>query len=147
MSVGPYTKYGKTTLRVLGMSYAKQKFGAARRRIDFLLTFGEWLQIWVDSGHLLERGCRKGQYVMARFGDKGPYAVGNVKIVTCNVNNKEAAVGNKRALGVSRSKKTRVLISQKLCGRSFSLEHCSKLSEKAHLRKMKRDGLGRYTGL
>lgn len=62
-------------------AYLAHKQNAAVRSIDFLLTYEEWLQIWEQSGHLHERGCRKGQYCMARFGDKGPYAVGNVKII------------------------------------------------------------------
>jgi hypothetical protein len=61
--------------------YHWHKYSARNRNIPFLLTFDEWLKEWEDSGHLHERGCRKGQYCMARFGDQGPYAIGNVKII------------------------------------------------------------------
>ncbi len=64
-------------------------FLAKKRSIEFLLTFEEWLKIWVDSGHYFERGCRKGQYVMVRKGDNGPYAVGNVRITTVEENRAE----------------------------------------------------------
>lgn len=61
----------------LPRDYRNQKMDAESRGVPFLLTFEEWLKIWVDSGHLYERGCRRGQYVMARFGDEGPYTAGN----------------------------------------------------------------------
>ena len=73
-------------------AFDSQRKSSRERNIDFLLTYEEWLQIWIDSGHLHERGRFRGQYVMARFGDKGPYAIGNVKIVTAEENVSE---GNK----------------------------------------------------
>ncbi len=57
-----------------------------RRGISFDLTFEQWLEIWESSGHLHERGRRRDQYQMARTGDVGPYAVGNVSIITCREN-------------------------------------------------------------
>ena len=71
-------------------AYTNHKNHARRRGIPFLLTFEEWCDIWYDSGKFAERGHSKGQYVMARFGDKGPYAVGNVQIITCSENMAEA---------------------------------------------------------
>jgi len=68
--------------------YYAQALGAVKRDIDFNLTFKEWWDIWQQSGHYNERGCKKGQYVMARLGpDIGPYEVGNVVIQTCHQNN------------------------------------------------------------
>jgi hypothetical protein len=64
-----------------------QKNAARRRGVEFLLTFEEWFKIWNDSGHLQEKGRLKHQYCMSRHGDKGPYAVGNVEIIT-NAENK-----------------------------------------------------------
>jgi hypothetical protein len=63
--------------------YLQAQSNAARRKIEFLLTFEEWLEIWVSSGYLAERGRKSHQYCMGRYGDKGPYAVGNVYITTC----------------------------------------------------------------
>ena len=71
-------------------AYTNQCYGARRRGIEFQLTFEQWLSIWKASRRLSRRGTRSGQYVMARFGDCGPYAVGNVKIITTNRNRKEA---------------------------------------------------------
>ena len=69
--------------------------GAKKRGITFLFTFDEWMGIWWGSGHWFERGCKKGQFVMCRTGDVGPYAIGNVRIDTCGANAREANVGKK----------------------------------------------------
>ena len=45
------------------------------------LSFDEWLQEWVKSGHWHERGKLTGQYVMTRIGDSGHYEVGNIVII------------------------------------------------------------------
>jgi hypothetical protein len=76
------------------MDIARRKFrqqqrDAAHRGINFLLSFGQWWSIWQRSGHWDQRGIRRGQYVMARYGDQGPYAVGNVRICTTTENSKE----------------------------------------------------------
>jgi hypothetical protein len=63
---------------------------AAGRNIPFLLTFEQWWDIWQQSGHWHERGNLDGdKYCMARHGDVGPYAVGNVKIITNRENSIE----------------------------------------------------------
>jgi hypothetical protein len=111
---------------------------AARRGIPFLLTYSEWLRIWIDSGHLDERGPYRGQYVMARFGDKGPYAVGNVKIVTVEANVSEgrsgkihseasrrrmsiAKLGNTNSKGHIKSQRTRRLSSIAMLGNKHNI--------------------------
>src|SRR5580765_8503076 len=62
--------------------FQKQARNAKKRGIPFLLTFDEWWLIWQSSQKWEQRGRRKGQYVMARFKDLGPYTVGNVRICT-----------------------------------------------------------------
>jgi predicted DNA-binding transcriptional regulator AlpA len=66
--------------------FNNHRSGAKARGIPFLLTYEEWLAIWQASGHIKERGPYKGQYVMARFDDRGPYAADNVKIITNSEN-------------------------------------------------------------
>lgn len=66
-----------------------QRNAARVRGIEFLLTFDEWLKIWMDSGHLHERGRRRHQYCMSRRGDAGAYVVGNVDIKTVAENVRE----------------------------------------------------------
>lgn len=52
------------------------------RDISWEMTFPQWVQVWKDSGKLSERGLWSAGYCMARKGDVGPYAVGNVYITT-----------------------------------------------------------------
>jgi hypothetical protein len=73
-------------------AFREQKKLAELRGIDFKFEYWEWLQIWQDSGHLEERGRRKGQWVMSRYKDKGAYETGNVRIVRAEINNSEAGL-------------------------------------------------------
>lgn len=68
--------------------FVQQRNNAKRRNIDWQLTLGEWWQIWEASGKWDERGRGSG-YVMARHGDTGPYAVGNVKVINGRENQSE----------------------------------------------------------
>lgn len=81
-------------------AYSCQKSSAKERDIPFLLSFDAWLKIWVDSGHLHERGRKQGQYCMARFGDRGPYALGNVKIIQFGLNVSEGQLGRTKTLEI-----------------------------------------------
>jgi hypothetical protein len=66
--------------------YTQHKHAAKQRGIPFLLTLDQWLNTWINSGHLHERGCGVGKYCMGRVGDQGPYAVDNVKILPFGAN-------------------------------------------------------------
>lgn len=67
--------------------FAKQRGHAKERGIGWELTFAEWWGIWRESGRWNERGCASGDAaVMARHGDQGPYAHGNVRIRTLTQN-------------------------------------------------------------
>ena len=68
------------TDRRVATAFRAQKLHAAKRKIPFLLTFAEWLAVWRASRKLSLRGSRRGCYVMSRYGDLGPYALGNVFI-------------------------------------------------------------------
>jgi hypothetical protein len=114
--------------------FARQKHDSvANRGIPFLLTFGEWWQIWNESGHWPERGSSPLQYCMARHGDQGAYAVGNVRITTGAENRAEqnyrtseetkeklriASLGNTNTLGLIHSPESRAKISASLTGNS-----------------------------
>ncbi len=80
MAKRPYEHYPEGFPKHLRLAYNSQRCTAGRRGIDWQLTKTQWLQIWVQSGHLHERGNRKGQFVMARLNDTGPYALGNIGI-------------------------------------------------------------------
>lgn len=82
--------------------FKQQCWNAKRRGVEWLLTFDEWWSIWTASGRWSQRGKGDGQYVMARHGDAGPYAVGNVSIIRCNEN--DSVTGNRKRslpIGVS----------------------------------------------
>lgn len=63
-------------------AYRQQKNTAYWRGIEWEISFKDWWEIWQQSGKWGERGRTKGCYVMARYGDVGPYKVGNVVIQT-----------------------------------------------------------------
>ena len=79
--------------------FKKQIRDASNRGIEWQLTFNEWYDIWIKSGHLEERGRKLGQYCMSRIGDIGPYSVQNVFIQLHSQNIKDAVIGNKVNLG------------------------------------------------
>ncbi len=56
--------------------YNSQKHGAAKRGIEFNLTFLEWCEFWGDD--IDRRGVHADQLQMQRPFDSGPYAVGNI---------------------------------------------------------------------
>lgn len=120
--------------------YIEHKHNAKKRNVDFLLTFEEWYQTWLDSGHLNERGQGVGKYQMGRFGDEGPYAIGNIKIILHSENVTEG--NNKRfrspaarqAISNSNSKRyvseeTKAKIGNSLRGRTLSQEHKKNIIE------------------
>lgn len=90
----------------LEKAYKKHKSSAKERGIQFLLSFDEWLKIWRDSGHLHERGRKLGQYCMARFGDTGPYAIGNVEIILHRENSRQFRLG--KPIGAEQKEKQRL---------------------------------------
>lgn len=73
-------------------NYDLQRYNANRRKVDFKITFEEWLQVWIDSGQYHNRGRHGGQYVMSRYGDQGAYEVNNVYINQVELNAREAGV-------------------------------------------------------
>ncbi len=77
-------------------AFSTQKYDANRRGIAFLLTFEEWVKWWEDQlgpDWQSKRGHLKGQFVMSRPGDIGPYALWNIKCVQCGENVSEAHKG------------------------------------------------------
>ena len=86
--------------------FRAQRGKAKQRGIGWELTFEQWIGLWNESGKFALRGRRTGQFVMARNGDSGPYAVWNVKIKKCNTNLSEAyefkPCGGKLNLGKGR---------------------------------------------
>lgn len=78
-------------------AYASQKAGAARRGIEWQLTFEQWLDWWGDD--IARRGTGSGQLQMQRFADSGPYALGNIRkgVPKNNRETASAVMRNKRS--------------------------------------------------
>lgn len=69
--------------------YLHQRHSAAKRGIEWHMTFAEWVSVWVSSGKWDQRGRGKGCYCMARHGDAGPYKIGNVSIQLIETNSRD----------------------------------------------------------
>lgn len=67
-------------------AYRSQRNNAGTREIPWELSIGQYAAIWMLSGKWNYRGRHRGEYVMARFLDTGPYAWGNVEIVVSSDN-------------------------------------------------------------
>jgi len=91
-------------LRRWKVRYNNHMFDARYRGVPWRFTFEQWMGIWIASGNMHERGPRLGQYVMARFGDKGAYRVGNVEIIPASDNNRAAQLGRLRPDLAARNK-------------------------------------------
>lgn len=79
-------EFGKTTRTGSPMQrFIAQRRSAYRRGIEWAFVFKDWWDVWRESGHWAERGRGQG-YCMARYGDSGPYAPGNVYICTVGQN-------------------------------------------------------------
>ena len=94
--------------------YKQHKLSAAKRGIEFNLTFDEWWGLWEPHYHL--RGVGKGKMCMCRTLDQGPYEINNVRIdrVENNGHEKKASNHNKRG-----TKWMRQPTSEKGCGQGL----------------------------
>lgn len=102
-------------------AFLQQKSNAEDRGIPFLLSYEEWLKFWQDSGHLPDRGKRANQYCMARYGDIGPYVLGNIKIITNSENCSEGS-------SYTRSAVTKHRMHLAMKGRVRTAEHQKNLT-------------------
>ncbi len=120
--------------------YFSHRGEARKRGIPWHFSFIMWWKKWCESGKWSERGNQKGQYQMARYGDIGPYAPWNVRIITIEENTREAHLGCKRSKetrdNIARSKtgipmddKTKSKISKTLKGRRLPPNHKAKIAQ------------------
>lgn len=97
--------------------YYEHRQNARRRNIEFNLSYNEWINIWMQSGHWEERGRGANKYAMCRFNDIGPYSINNVYIDLNKTNSGLARAGDKNS--TEHTKK----IIQALKGKKKTLEH------------------------
>lgn len=76
--------------------YNIQKQNARRRKVEFNLTYEQWLEVWGEKISL--RGVGRGKYCMARNNDQGPYSIDNVRIILFEDNNREQADNGRNSL-------------------------------------------------
>jgi hypothetical protein len=101
--------------------YGVQKVAAKNRGIDFKLSYEEWIEFWGED--ITNRGRGKSDLVMSRYGDVGPYELGNIFKSTVEQNGID---GNK---GIPKSEEHRAKMSAALKGRTLSEETKAKMSE------------------
>lgn len=61
--------------------YTRHKANAKRRGVPFDISYEDWAALWLRSTYYGLPG-----FAMCRYGDEGPYAVGNVYIGSRRVN-------------------------------------------------------------
>jgi hypothetical protein len=71
--------------------YEGQRKEAERRGIKWEITFEEWYAWWGTD--IEQRGPYKGQLVMARHGDVGPYRLDNISKLKAEQNASDARLG------------------------------------------------------
>lgn len=67
-------------------AFRTQRNNARQRGIPFEFTVYSWWAWWQVDNRWVLRGRRQGQLVMARYGDTGPYRLGNVYCATAEQN-------------------------------------------------------------
>jgi hypothetical protein len=101
------TKYGNSTTKGSPLcQFMNQRSSAGTRGIGWELTFAEWWRIWQESDHYKERGRGYG-YQMARLGNSGPYAAGNVEIITGAQNSSDSFLVKPASERAAMASKTR----------------------------------------
>lgn len=72
--------------------YSKGRVDKIGNKIEFRLTFDQWITWWKETGHYTERGRGRGKYVMSRKNDLGHYELGNVECKLNEDNVREASL-------------------------------------------------------
>lgn len=111
-------------------AYRKQRAQAKRRKVEFNISFEDWMYVWLDSGYWTLRGKGKGTYNMSRRNDVGPYAVDNVFIQS---HEKNASDGHKGIPKTTEEKLKNSLaqLGEKnhMWGKKLTDEHRQKISK------------------
>lgn len=132
------------TIEQLRVAYERQawavnqgKWDRTGHKVEFKLTFVQWMRIWTKSGHLEERGRGKGKYCMSRKDDLGNYEVGNVFIQTFAQNIRDTFKWRVPKVQSKSTRMKRGATMRLVCvgrsspnkGRSLSPEHKAALSK------------------
>lgn len=88
------------------LRYYLQVKTSRKRGIDWEFTFKTWVLWWREQlgpDWITKRGKCKNQHVMARDGDRGPYAVWNVTAKLASQNVSDQKVNGTNAIGIRKS--------------------------------------------
>jgi hypothetical protein len=138
------------------IAYLIQKRHAKDRGIEWLFTFERWVLWWksqLGANWINLRGRRRGQYVMSRFNDVGPYVESNIKCTLHEINSVEGLVGKKRrastiekmriaATGQKHTTATRIKLSRLKQGKPWSAARRAAYNELLFRKKSKREKTG-----
>lgn len=85
------------------------------KQILMKMSFDEWCNVWISSGHWEHRGAKNKLpdgtwFVMSRHNDLGHYELGNVEIITFQENVRLAQLSNTNIRGKTTSKRRRCSI-------------------------------------
>lgn len=101
-------------------AFSEQRRNAKKRGIPFHFHFEEWCIWWeqqLGPDWFQMRGI--GKFVMARIGDRGPYAHWNVRCITHAVNSREAAkITDAQILAIYRSSKNAAALAKE-----YNIDH------------------------
>jgi hypothetical protein len=106
---------------ILKHKYSVQRTSAINRGIDWQFTYDTWIEWWGKD--IANRGRLKGQLVMARYNDIGPYHPDNVRKATCSENNSEGIKPR------ANSKKNTTVFAQLTC------PHCNFTTNKGNAKQ------------
>jgi hypothetical protein len=91
-----------TDIKNMKTAYSLHKSVARNRGIEWFFNFITWADWWNRQkgfDWMNKRGTTKGKYVMARKGDKGPYAVWNVECKTVEDNHRDRTLNGLTVCG------------------------------------------------
>jgi hypothetical protein len=86
----------KGDLKKARLRWSQHRQNSRNRRIGFKFDFPTWIGMWVASGVWPERGRHRGQFVMARRGDRGDYEPANILFITNGENVGGPSIGKPR---------------------------------------------------
>lgn len=83
-------------------AFNAQRAQARQRGIEFQFDYWAWTNWWEEQlgpDWFKKRGNIKGKFVMARYGDEGPYKPANVKCITFETNSLDKVPNGKTTFG------------------------------------------------
>jgi hypothetical protein len=82
-------------------AFTAHRSNAKQRGIGFEFTIEDWWHWWQTDDRWVRRGRGKDSFVMARFGDVGPYSITNVY---CSTVSENSAAGGRKSVGGGRKR-------------------------------------------